>query len=126
MDDGIDEGLFGRPADDQTVRSLAGLVLKAAEQDEVEQLLASIEDAGDRRFVTELAQLASGEYDMHPTSGELLLEEAFEDDLTLTDAHEAALIQGIASARDEGARKVWERALELLARARGSELPPEL
>ena len=125
MTDQPDDGLFGQP-DDQTVRSLAGLVLKAAERDEVEGLLASIEDADNRRFVTELAALASGEYDLNPTSGELLLEEEFEDDLTLTDAHEAALIQGIASAKDEGARKVWQRALELLAAERGTDLPPEM
>lgn len=106
------------PASDQSVRSLAGLVLRAAEQGEVHMLLESIEDVTDRRFVTELAELASGEYELNPTSAELLLEEEFEEELTLTDAHEAALIQGIARTKDEGARKVWERALDLLAEAR--------
>ncbi len=105
-------------ADDAVVRSLADLVLRAAEQGEVEALLASIEDTSDRRFVSELADLASGGYDMSPTSGELLLEEEFEQRMVLTDVEEAALVQGIARTKDEGARRVWERALCLLARER--------
>ena len=102
-------------ADDETVRSLAGIVLRAAEQGEIDALLDSIEDEGDRIFVSELATLASGEFEMNPTSAELLLEEEFEERLTLTEVHEAALLQGIARARSDGARRVWERALTLLA-----------
>ncbi len=108
-------------ADDETVRSLAGIVLRAAETGEVDALLDSIEDEDDKIFVSELATLASGEYDANPTSAELLLEEEFEERLTLTDVHEAALIQGIARAKSDGARRVWERALTLLARARDPE-----
>ena len=104
-------------ADDETVRSLAGIVLRAAEQGEIDALLETISNDADRIFVSELATLASGEYELNPTSAELLLEEEFEERLTLTDVHEAALLQGIARARDDGARPVWERAQTLLARA---------
>ncbi|MBX3270415.1 MAG: hypothetical protein KF729_09155 [Sandaracinaceae bacterium] len=107
-----------RAADDDTVRSLAGIILRATEADELDQLLASIRDDADRRFLSELATLASGEQELGPTSAELVLEEALEEHLPLADVHEAALLQGIARARTEGARRVWERALALLARER--------
>ena len=110
----------GNPlADDGVVRSLASLVMRAAEQGEMEALLASIEDTSDRRFVSELADLASGEYELSPTSGELRLEEEFEERMVLTDVEEAALVQGIALTKDEGARRVWERALTMLVTERG-------
>ena len=109
-------------ANDTEVRSLAGLVLRAAEQGEIEALLASIADTSDRRFVSELADLASGSYDLSPTSGELLIEEEFEQRAELTDVQEAALVQGIARTKDEGARRIWERALTMLERERSADV----
>ena len=117
---------------DDAIRSVVGRVLRAVERGEADLLIASVEDADQRKVVSELVEYASKNRiledfrptstqldDLHPTSVELLLEEEFEQMLTLTEAREAQVLVNMARAKDAGVRRIWERTLALVASERG-------
>lgn len=115
-------------ADEQAMRRVVGLVLRAAERGETDALLESVEDPASRLFLSELAsyanqervvvpqKLESSELDvLHPTSAELLLEEELEEELTLADPIETELLVWLSQRQQDGAASIWERTLVLLA-----------
>lgn len=117
--------------EDDLLRRVVGRVLRAAEHGEVEALLASIDRAEDRDFISELAALALREQgappavtsapeldSLYPTSAELLIEEELEDELELASPKETEVFLWLARARESGAEEVWRRTLELLSEAR--------
>ncbi|MFK7990079.1 MAG: hypothetical protein AB8I08_28935 [Sandaracinaceae bacterium] len=115
-------------ADEQAMRRVVGLVMRAAERGETDALLESVEDPASRVFLSELASYAtqarivvprsleSSEMDaLHPTSAELQLEEELEEELTLADPIETELLVWLSQRQEGGAASIWERTQVLLA-----------